>query len=104
MLNHGHNHPEILAVRKRFQEQKRMEVHKNYLSPFIAKLSFAIAELLPEDLKISFFCNSGGESVGGAVKLAYKSFNGKRSRIMSAGISFHGKLLWIGWSYRITRS
>lgn len=39
VLNHGHNHPDILAVRKRFQDEKRMEVHKNYLCPYLAALS-----------------------------------------------------------------
>lgn len=93
VLNHGHNHPEILAIRRRFQEEKRMEVHKNFLSPYVAALSANIAKLLPRDLKISYFCNSGAESVEGAIKLAFKSYGGKRSRVMSADISFHGKLL-----------
>src|SRR5207244_2720901 len=30
VLNHGHNHPRILNARKKFQEQKKMEVHKNF--------------------------------------------------------------------------
>ena len=93
VLNHGHNHPDILAIRARFQNEKRMEVHKNFFSPYLAALSHNIAKLLPADLKISYFCNSGAESVEGAVKLAYKSCGGIRSRIMSADISFHGKLL-----------
>lgn len=28
VLNHGHNHDRILKVRKKFSENKRMEVHK----------------------------------------------------------------------------
>lgn len=93
VLNHGHNHPEILEARKRFQNENRMEVHKNFLSPYLAALSSNIAQLMPGDLKISYFCNSGAESVEGAVKLAYKAHNGQKTRIMSADISFHGKLL-----------
>lgn len=89
----GHNHPRILAARKEFQKQKKMEVHKNFLSQYVAGLSHNIAQLLPEDLDISYFCNSGAESVEGAVKLAYKSFDGKRKHILNANISFHGKLL-----------
>ncbi len=96
VLSHGHNHPDILAIRRRFQEEKRMEVHKNYLSAYLAALSANIGRLMPEDLKVSYFCNSGAESVEGAVKLAYKSHNGQRNRIMSADISFHGKLLGTG--------
>jgi len=93
VLNHGHNHPRILAARIEYQKQKRMEVHKNFLSPYIAGLSHNIAKLLPEDLNISFFCNSGAEAVEGAVKLAYKYHDGNRKHILHADISFHGKLL-----------
>jgi putrescine aminotransferase len=93
VLNHGHNHPEILAARAKFQAQKRMEVHKNFLSQYLAGLSHNIGVLLPDDLKISYFCNSGAESVEGAVKLAYKYHQGNRESILAADISFHGKLL-----------
>ncbi len=93
VLNHGHNHPRILEARRKFQEQKRMEVHKNFLSQYIAGLSHNIAQLLPEGLDISYFCNSGAEAVEGAVKLAYKYHNGERHYILNADIAFHGKLL-----------
>lgn len=93
VLNHGHNHPRILQVRKEFQELHKMEVHKNFLSPYIAGLSYNIASLMPQDLDICYFCNSGAESVEGAVKMAYKYHSGKRNVILHADISFHGKLL-----------
>jgi putrescine aminotransferase len=93
VLHHGHNHPRILAARIEYQKQKRMEVHKNFLSPYIVGLSHNIAKLLPEDLNISYFCNSGAEAVEGAVKLAYKYHDGSRKYILHADISFHGKLL-----------
>lgn len=93
VLNHGHNHPRLLKARIEYQQQKRMEVHKNLLSQYIAALSHNIAQLLPEDLKISYFCNSGAEAVEDAVKLAYKYHGGKRKYILHSDISFHGKLL-----------
>jgi len=93
VLSHGHNHPRILAARIEYQKQKRMEVHKNFLSPYIAGLSHNIGQLLPEDLDISYFCNSGAEAVEGAVKLAYKYHDGNRKYILHSDISFHGKLL-----------
>lgn len=93
VLNHGHNHPRILAARRAYQEQERPEVHKNFLSQYIAGLSHNIAQLLPEDLNISYFCNSGAEAVEGAVKMAYKYHNGNRTSIAHADIAFHGKLL-----------
>jgi putrescine aminotransferase len=96
VLNHGHNHPRIIAARQRFAERDRMEVHKTYFSPYVAALGHNLAAVLPGDLNMSFLPNSGAEAVEGAVKLAYKYHNGKRNTIMRADISFHGKLLGSG--------
>jgi putrescine aminotransferase len=96
VLNHGHNHPRILAARRRFQESRRMEVHKTYFSPYLAALGHNLARLLPGDLSMSFFPNSGAEAVEGAVKLAYKYHAGRRNTILRADIAFHGKLLGSG--------
>ncbi|HET6482678.1 MAG TPA: aminotransferase class III-fold pyridoxal phosphate-dependent enzyme [Actinoplanes sp.] len=93
VLNHGHNHPRILAVRERFQAQRRMEVHKNYFSPYVAGLSANLAALLPGDLNVSYFPNSGAEAVEGAVKLAFKYHGGRRGAILHTDIAFHGKLM-----------
>ncbi|QSB17327.1 aminotransferase class III-fold pyridoxal phosphate-dependent enzyme [Natronosporangium hydrolyticum] len=96
VLNHGHNHPRILAARRRFAEAQRMEVHKAFFSPYLAALSHNVAELLPGDLSISYFPNSGAEANEGAVKMAYKYHGGKRNTILRADISFHGKTLGAG--------
>nr|MDT0657617.1 aminotransferase class III-fold pyridoxal phosphate-dependent enzyme [Micromonospora sp. DSM 115978] len=96
VLNHGHNHPRILAARRRFAERQRMEVHKTYFSPYVAALSHNLAAVLPGDLDMSFLPNSGAEAVEGAVKLAYKYHGGRRNTILRSDISFHGKLLGSG--------
>lgn len=96
VLHHGHNHPRIIAARKEYAAQGKAEVHKSFLSPYLAALSHNIASLLPGDLSNCFFCNSGAESVEGAVKLAYKYHAGTRSKILTGDISFHGKLLGTG--------
>lgn len=93
VLNHGHNHPEILAERIKFANRQRMEVHKNFFSPYIAALSANVARMLPRDLAISYFPNSGAEAVEGALKMAYKFHGGSRSTVLHSNISFHGKLL-----------
>ena len=93
VLNHGHNHPRILAVRRAYAEARRMEVHKLYFSPYVAALAHNIAALLPADLDVSFFPNSGAEAVEGAIKLAHKAHDGRRRHLLHSGISFHGKLL-----------
>ena len=93
VLNHGHNHPKILKARIDYQNKKKMEVHKNYFSPYVAALSHNIAEMLPGDLNISYFPNSGSEAVEGALKLAYKFYGGTRKSVLYSDISFHGKLI-----------
>ncbi len=93
VLNHGHNHPRILKARIDYQKQKKMEVHKNYFSPYVAVLGQNISQILPDDLNISYFPNSGAEAVEGAIKMAYKYHNGNRKSLLYADISFHGKLL-----------
>lgn len=96
VLNHGHNHPRILAARQRFAQHRRMEVHKAFFSPYLAALSHNVAQLLPGDLDISYFPNSGAEANEGAIKMAYKYHGGRRNTIMRADISFHGKTLAAG--------
>jgi putrescine aminotransferase len=93
VLNHGHNHPDIIKARKEYQESKKMEVHKNFFSPYIAILGQNISKILPGNLNVSYFPNSGAESVEGAIKMAYKYHNGNRKSLLYADISFHGKLL-----------
>ncbi len=96
VLNHGHNHPRLLATRRQFAQRRRMEVHKTYFSPYVAGLAHNLAQVLPGDLNMSFLPNSGAEAVEGAVKLAYKYHGGRRNTILHADISFHGKLLGSG--------
>jgi putrescine aminotransferase len=96
VLNHGHNHPRILAARGRFAQARRMEVHKAFFSPYLAALSHNVAQLLPGDLSISYFPNSGAEANEGAIKLAYKYHGGERNTILRADLSFHGKTLGAG--------
>jgi putrescine aminotransferase len=92
VLNHGHNHPKILRARSNFSIGSKMEVHKNYFSPYIAALSSNISSLIPP-LQFSYFANSGAEAIEGALKLAYKYHEGKRAVVLHSSISFHGKTL-----------
>ena len=54
VLNIGHNHPKILETRIKFQENKRMEVHKLVFSPYMAALSKNLSDILPGDLNKTF--------------------------------------------------
>ena len=96
MLNLGHNHPEILKERIKFQKNFNLEVHKNILSRHIAQLSKKISDVLPKDLTMSYFCNSGAEANEGAIKAAYKYHSGKRKIILYSDIAFHGRLIASG--------
>lgn len=93
VLTHGHNHEEILKARIDFQRKNRMEVHKNFFSPYTAALSHNVAEMIEDNLVYSYFPNSGAEAVEGAIKLAYKYHGGLRDYVLHSDISFHGKLL-----------
>ncbi len=91
ILNIGHNHPRILEIRKKINEEKKMEFCKAFLSPYLAVLAKNISEIFPGDLNYSFFCNSGSEAIEGALKTAEK-FQGKnKNYILYSDKSFHGK-------------
>lgn len=96
VLNHGHNHPRILKARIKYQEEKRIEVHKVIFSPYQAMLAKKLASLLPGELNKSFFPNSGAEANEGALKLAYKYHEGKRDYVLHADRGFHGRLIASG--------
>jgi len=96
VLNHGHNHPEILKIRKLFSKNKQMEVHKNFFSKFLVGLINNLKLILPKKIQYFYFPNSGAEAVDGAIKLAYKYHEGKRDYILHSNISFHGKLIGAG--------
>ena len=96
VLNHGHNHERIINARIDFQKNNKVEVHKNFLCPYLAALSHNISQILPGNLNVSYLPNSGAEANEGAIKLAYKYHEGKRNYILHSDISFHGKLLGTG--------
>lgn len=54
-----------------------------------ADLAEKLAEILPDPLEKTFFCNSGAEAIEGALR-AIKKFNGRRETI-SLMASFHGR-------------
>jgi len=96
VLNHGHNHPDILKIRKEYLDNCHPEVHKIIFSPYTAILAHNIAKILPGDLNKSFFPNSGAEAVEGALKLAYYYHKGSRDFVLHSNISFHGKSIATG--------
>lgn len=88
-VNIGHNHPCIVDGIKKYLEispPSLLQVSPGY---FASILSERLTNLFPGKLNRVFFCNSGAESVEGALKLA-RIYTGKYKYI-STNNSFHGK-------------
>lgn len=90
-LAFGHNHPRILAARRRFQEEKRHEIAMAFMSQYAAALARNLAEIAPGDLDMVFLGSTGSEVIEAALKLAEKVQGPARSKIAYATNSFHGK-------------
>ena len=87
----GHNHPRILDVRRRFQDEKRHEIAIAFMSQYASALSRNLALIAPGDLDMVFLGSTGSEAVEAALKLAEKVQGPQRSTIAYAEHAFHGK-------------
>lgn len=87
IFNVGHRHPKVVeAVRNQLDQ---VCLHSQELiNPWSAYLAKQLAEIAPDGLEYSFFCNSGTEAVEGAIKLA-RLYTGK-TEIISTQNSYHG--------------
>lgn len=86
----GHRHPEVVAAVKAQLGQMPLS-GKLFFSEPLARLSEALADILPGDLRYSFVVNSGAEAVEGALKLA-RLHTGRRHFVAMEN-GFHGKTL-----------
>ncbi len=86
----GHRHPKVIAAVK--AQMDRLALHSQWmLNPRSADAARRMAEITPGNLRKTFWCSSGTESVEGALKLA-RLYTGK-SKFISTINSFHGKTL-----------
>lgn len=90
-LAFGHNHPRILEARRRFQEEKRHEIAIAFMSQYASALAHNLAACSPGDLDMVFLGSTGSEAMEAAVKVAERAAGPKRSKIVYAENSFHGK-------------
>jgi 3-acetyloctanal aminotransferase len=88
-VNIGHNHPVIFKGIKKYMEISPPSILQVVPGYFATSLATALAEILPGNINKLFFCNSGTESVEGALKLA-RIYTG-RTKYLSTYNSFHGK-------------
>ena len=87
--NIGHRHPKVVeAVKKQVDSYLHLMVYGEMIQSPQVRYAERLAELLPANLNVCYFVNSGSEAVEGALKLA-KRFTG-RSRIIYFGNSYHG--------------
>jgi acetylornithine/succinyldiaminopimelate/putrescine aminotransferase len=87
----GHNHPRILAVRKKFNDELRHEIGMNFYSQYVAALSNNLASICPGDLNFVILGNTGSEVMEQAIKMVEKYQGQDRSKIIFANNSFHGR-------------
>ncbi|WP_372366349.1 aspartate aminotransferase family protein [Candidatus Uabimicrobium sp. HlEnr_7] len=86
-INIGHNHPKVMSTLEKLKHTPNLQT----LGVMAGALAKNLATITPGKLQRSFFCNSGAESIEGALKLA-RIATGK-SHFISALNSFHGKTM-----------
>jgi acetylornithine/succinyldiaminopimelate/putrescine aminotransferase len=92
-IGFGHNHPRLLAVRRKFEEEKRHEIAMAFMSQYASTLAHNLSQCSPGDLDMVFLGSTGTEAMEAALKLAEQAQGPERSRIVYAENSFHGKTI-----------
>ena len=94
----GHHRPEIKAAV--LEQMDQLEFFPNYVDAFtvpLVKLAKKLAQIMPGDLSVSFFVNSGSEANETALKMArqYHVQNGedKRFKVIARRHSYSGTTL-----------
>ena len=88
VVNCGHSNDFILE--KTIEQLKQLQHVTNiYLTQPIVELAQKVAEILPGDLKYSFFCMSGSEANEGAMLLARNATN--KPNFIALNGSLHGR-------------
>ncbi len=87
----GHNHPRIIAARKKFQDENRQEICMAFMSQYASALAYNLAAIAPGDLDYVFLGSSGSEAMEAALKIAEQAQGPERSTTVYAENSFHGK-------------
>jgi acetylornithine/succinyldiaminopimelate/putrescine aminotransferase len=87
----GHNHPRIVAARKRFEEESRQDICMAFMSQYAAALAHNLAQIAPGDLDMVFLGSSGSEAMEAALKICEQAQGPARATVVYAQNSFHGK-------------
>jgi acetylornithine/succinyldiaminopimelate/putrescine aminotransferase len=87
----GHNHPRIVAARKKFEEESRQDICMAFMSQYASGLAHNLAQIAPGDLDMVFLGSSGSEAMEAALKICEQAQGPDRATIVYAENSFHGK-------------
>lgn len=94
----GHRRPEVAAAIK--EQVEKLEFFPNYVDTFtepLVRLAKKLAAVMPGDLSVSFFVNSGSEANETAMKMARQYFWEKgeknRHKVFFRRFSYHGTTL-----------
>lgn len=90
MMDLGWGHPEVVEA-VAAQLKRTPMPSQELVDPLRGVLARLMAEITPGDIKYSFFCASGTESIEGAIKLA-KMYTKKPGFIVAVK-AFHGKTM-----------
>lgn len=90
LLNLGWSHPEVVSA-VRAQLERTPMPSQELIDPLRGVLARLLAEITPGDIKYSWFCASGTESIEAAIKVA-KLYT-RKSGFIAAVKAFHGKTM-----------
>lgn len=87
--NLGHQHPKVVnAVKEQLEKHMHIMVYGEYVQSSVNKLAQILTDNLPSHLNCVYLCNSGAESIEGALKLA-KRITGRTEMLAFKG-AYHG--------------
>jgi len=87
--NLGHQHPKVIeAVKKQLEKHMHIMVYGEYVQSSVNQLAKILTSNLPQHLNSVYFCNSGAESIEGALKLAKRVTD--RTELLSFRGAYHG--------------
>lgn len=90
MMDLGWSHPDVVATVKAQLERSPMP-SQELIDPLRGVLARLLADITPGDIKYSWFCASGTETIEAAIKIA-KLYT-KKSGFIVAVKAFHGKTM-----------
>jgi len=91
VVNAGHGHPRILDAARAQLEKLVHAASCVYPVPVVGELAERLAGVAPNELRKSFFGNSGAEAIEGSIRLAKQAT--KRHELVALGFGFHGRTI-----------